>query len=239
MHKLSKLLLSDRSSLMLSQPENVIDFRKIMDSGKIFLVNLSTIGPEEREILGCFILSLLHLTALGRSNISIDERKQFHLHVDEAHRFITEALEDLIVEARKFKVSLNLAHQHLSQFDTKKIGALSSVGTTIIMNVDAKDATHLIKDLQDLVVKKDLITLDKGQGIARIGTDVVRFDTPGKLEIPKRHNKEVILTNSFRCYYKPVHVIRQIIRKKASPYGRLVYSLSSDPSAEELEYDEF
>lgn len=239
MHKLSKLLLSDRSSLMLSQPENLIDFRMIMDSGKILLVNLSTIGPEEREILGCFILSLLHLTALGRSDILIDDRKQFHIHVDEAHRFITEALEDLIFEARKFGVSLNLTHQHLSQFDARKIGALSSVGTTLIMNVDAKDARHLIKDLQDRVTEKDIITLEKGHGIARIGTDIVRFETPGKLEIPQQHNKEAILTNSFRYYYRPVHVIRQSIRKKANSYSLPIYPLSSGQSAEKFEYEEF
>jgi hypothetical protein len=68
-HKLSKLLLSDTVSLMLSQPENLIDFRRIMDEGKILLINLSTIGSDEREILGCFMLSLFHLAALSRSEL--------------------------------------------------------------------------------------------------------------------------------------------------------------------------
>jgi len=159
--------------------------------------------------------------------------------VDEAHRFITEALEDLIFEARKFKVSLHLAHQKLSQFDTRKIGALSSAGTTIIMNVDAKDARYLIKDLQDRVTEKDMITLEKGHGIARIGTDIVRFETPGKLEIPQHHNKDAILANSFRYYYRPARIIRQMIRKKTHPNGRPVYPLSSGASIEAFEYDEF
>jgi hypothetical protein len=150
-HKLSKLLVSGTVSLMLSQPENRIELRKIMDEGMVLLVNLSTIGSEVREILGCFILSLFHLSALGRSETAMENRKQFHIYADEAHRFLTEALEDLIAETRKFGVSLTLAHHYLSQFSTKQADALSSVATTIIMNVDAKDARHLTKDLRQLV----------------------------------------------------------------------------------------
>ena len=241
-HKLSKLLLSDTTiSLMLSQPENLIDFRKIMDEGMILLVNLSTIGPEVREILGCFMLSLLHLSALGRSNISIEKRKQFHIHVDEAHRFLTETLEDLIAETRKFRVSLTLAHHYLSQFGTKKVDALSSVGTTIIMNVDTKDARYLTKDLQKLVHYKDLITLKRGEAIARIGTDIVRFKTPGRLEIPKQHFKDEIIQRSHRLYYKPVHVVRNLIRQKGrrwdQPFTPLPAYTNEDPK--EFVYDEF
>ena len=51
-HKLSKLLVSGNLSLMFSQPESLIDFRQIMDEGKILLINLSTIGSEAREIRG-------------------------------------------------------------------------------------------------------------------------------------------------------------------------------------------
>ncbi len=68
-HKLSKLLGSGSVSLMLSQPDSAFGLRDIMDSGRILLVNLSTVGSETREILGCFMLSLLHLTALSRSDI--------------------------------------------------------------------------------------------------------------------------------------------------------------------------
>ncbi len=148
-HRLSKLLVSGNISLMLSQPENLIDFRKIMDEGMILLVKLTKIGKAACEILGCLMLSLLHLTALGRSDTPLEMRKPFHIYVDEAHRFVTDALEDLIAETRKFGVSLTLAHQYLNQFDSKKVDALSSVGTTVIMNVDGKDARHLTKDLRE------------------------------------------------------------------------------------------
>jgi len=240
-HKLSKLLLSDTVSLMLSQPENLIDFRRIMDQGEILLINLSTIGSDEREILGCFMLSLLHLAALSRSDLPVEKRRQFHIYVDEAHRFITEALEDLISEPRKFGVSLTLAHHYLSQFGTKKIDALSSVGTTIIMNVDTKDARYLTKDLQKLVKYEDLITLEKGEAIARIGTDIVRFKTLGALRIPERHFKEEIIRRSRKVYYAPVRAVRDLIRQKGrrwdKPYEPLTTSRNENP--EEFIFEEF
>jgi hypothetical protein len=240
-HKLSKLLLSDRVALMISQPENLIDFRKIMDEGKILLINLSTIGPDEREILGCFILSLLHLTALSRSELAPEERKQFHIHVDEAHRFITEAMEDLIAETRKFGVSLSLAHHFFSQFGNTKIDALSSVGTTIIMNVDTKDARYLTKDLQDQVPYKDLITLTRGEAVVRIGTDIVRIKTPGPLRVPDKHLRKEIIERSRRLYYRPSHVVRELMSKRDArwdqPFAPLAAGSSEIP--EELVYDEF
>ncbi len=184
-HKLSKLLTSGTVSLMLSQDESAFDLRDIMESGKILLVDLSKVGPEVREILGCFKLSLLHLTALGRESVSAGALLPFHIYCDEAHRFITDAMEDLIAETRKFNVSLTLAHQYMSQFNREKADALSSAGSTVVFNVDTKDAQHLRKDLQGLVDVKDLITLEVGHAIARIGTHVVRLATCMPLDVPE------------------------------------------------------
>lgn len=240
-HKLSKLLVSGTVSLMLSQPENRIDLRQIMDEGMVLLVNLSTIGSEVREILGCFILSLFHLSALGRSEIAMENRKQFHIYADEAHRFLTDALEDLIAETRKFGVSLTLAHHYLSQFKTKQADALSSVATTIIMNVDAKDARHLTKDLQKLVHFEDLINLKVGEAVARIGTDIVRLKTHGPLEIPEHHFKDEIIKRSLELYYKPVSEVRELVRHKDRPGKRPFTTLpaASPEMPDTFDYDEF
>jgi len=239
-HKLSKLLVSETVALMLSQPESLIDFRKIMDDGKILLVNLSTIGSEVREILGCFMLSLFHISALSRSDLPADKRKQFHIYVDEAHRFITDAMEDLIAETRKFGVSLTLAHHYFSQFGNKKIDALSSVASTIIMNVDGKDARYLSKDLRNQVNYEDMIDLKVGQAIARIGTDIVRLKTLGPLEFPETDFRDEIIQRSLDLYYKPVNSIRKFIRAKFSNNkSSPTLPLTGDKNVEEFKYDEF
>jgi len=221
-HRLDKILLSGKAALMLSQPNSFIDFRQIMDEGKIFLVKLSLIGREVMEILGCLILSFLHLTSLGRSDISPANRRPFQIYVDEAHRFVTDTLEDLIAETRKFGVGVTLAHQFFSQFGAAKVDALSSVGTTIIMNVDRKDAAYLVKDLRDEVSVNDLTNLKLGEAVVRIDTDVIKIKTMGKLEIPKQNFKDQIIEHSLRHYYQPEKVVREAIRKKNERYNGMI-----------------
>ena len=246
-HKLSKLLLSGTVSLMLSQPESRFNFRHIMDSGLILLANLSTVGSETRAILGSFLLSLFHLTALQRQDTPPERRKPFHIYCDEAHLFVTEAMEDLIAETRKFNVSLTLAHQFLSQFDQKKVDALSNVGSTIIFNVDTKDARYLIKDLRERAQVEDVIALEVGEAIARIGTEVVQIKTPRPIPIPKLHQRDRIINESRARYYRPASEVREAIRQR---YGSNHFqpakdvSLASESHAatgtiEEFSYDEF
>jgi hypothetical protein len=244
-NKLGKLLLSDTVSLMLSQPESRFNFRKIMDEGKILLINLSNMDTSVKQVLGCFILSLLHLTALSRSSLAIEDRKQFHIHCDEAHQFMTDTLENLIAETRKYKVSLSLSHQYLSQFGKKKTDALSTVGTTVIFNVDKRDAQYLIKDLQEKVKIEELVSLGQGEAIARIGTDIVRIRTRSPLKSPIPNFKDRIIRESRNKYYKPVHEIQQWIRRRGDRWSKPFFPLNYIPAKndsgdpEEFIYDEF
>jgi len=245
-NKLSKLLISGSVSLMLSQPENRFNFRKIMDQGNILLINLSNMGVTVRQVLGCFILSNLHLSALSRSDIPIDERKQFHIYCDEAHNFVTDSVENLIAETRKYKVSLSLAHQYLSQFNSKKKrDALSTVGSSIIFKVDKRDADYLAKDLQGKVKAEDLVSLGVGEAFVRIGTDVVKIKTRGPLGIPDTHFRDKIIENSRKKYCKPAHEVKKWIRhsgnKWLEPYAPLnpATSESSETDNEDFGYDEF
>jgi len=218
-HKLSKLLVGETVSLMLSQSDSFFDLRDIMDTGKILLVDLSNVGPEVLEILGCFMLSLLHITALGRRSAPTESFLPFHIYCDEAHRFLTDAVEDLIAETRKFNVSLTLAHQFLSQFGTRQADSLLNVGSTIIFNVDTKNASRLRKDLQDKVEIEELITLEVGRAIARIDTQVVRVKTHYPLEIPENHCRERIIAQSHARYYRPVKDVQRAIRERNSQWA--------------------
>jgi hypothetical protein len=245
-NKLSKLLVSGSVSLMLSQRDSLFNFRKIMDRGMILFANLSTVGPLIREILGCFMLSLFHLAAVSRSDTPIKKRKQFHIYCDEAHRFVTDALEDLIVETRKYSVSLILAHQYMSQFGQRKTDAISSVGSTIIFNVDRKDAQFFKKDLRDLVKVDDLISLGVGEAIARIGTDIVRVKTAEPYKIKAKNFRDRIIEQSRRRYYRPTHEVRKAIRRRGDRWNSPFSPLNPDPlendcsgESEEFVYDEF
>ena len=243
-NKLSKLLVNGTVSLMLSQPDSLIDFSHIMDHDMILLVNLSTMGPTVREIMGCFILSLLHLMALKRSSVPREKRRQFDIYCDEAHRFMTDALEDLIAETRKFNVSLNLAHQYMSQFGQRKIDAFSSVGTTIIFNVDERDARYLTKDLRGRVKPEDMFGLKVAEAIARIGDEAVKFRLPPPISADNKAVRERIIQNSRRRFYRPTPEVQTAILHRHERWAPAFTSLASTVDRndkgeiEEFVYDE-
>ncbi|MFC1761017.1 type IV secretory system conjugative DNA transfer family protein [Planctomycetota bacterium] len=219
-HKLSKLLVGGTLSMMLSQPHSSFNFRRIMDDGVIFIANLSRIGTEVRQILGGFILAVIHMTALSRSDIPKDKRKVFHTYLDEAHRFVTDSLEDIIAETRKYGVSLTLAHQYMRQFTIPQMDAVASVGTTIVFNVDTKDAIHLSKGFQGLVKPDDIIDLDIFQAIIRCGRDTAKIHTLAPLEIPEKNFKSQIIEQSHRKYCMPAPQVRKNIEQRGERANR-------------------
>jgi hypothetical protein len=244
-NKIGKLLLSDTVSLMFSQPENRIKLRAIMDEGKVLLINLANLDTNVKQVLGCFILSLLHLNALSRSDTSARLRKAFYIHCDEAHLFLTDTLESLISETRKFGVGFTLVHQYLSQFSKKKIDAVSTVGSSIIFSVDSRDAHYLVKDLQGKVTPAELVALKKFEAIARIDTEVVKFATGRPLTIPRIHYRDQVIEKSRRRYCRPASAIRDWIRKRDDRWCKPSSLLSSWNGLDscgttgEFKYDEF
>jgi len=244
-HKLGKLFGPDNTALMLSQSESLFNIRSVMDEGRILLVNLSTIGQEARGILGGFMLSLAHLTALSRVDTPPNERKECHVYCDEAYQFMTDAIEELTSQTRKFAVYLTLLHQQLSQFGTKKIDALSSVGSTIIFRVDSKDARYLTKDLMGKVDANALSSLKDWEAIARIGSEVVKVWTQPPPAIPTNNPRDRVIAESRRRYYRPANVIRALVQKRngmhvasARPFNSSMAQESNGP-VEQFHYQEF
>lgn len=242
-NKLSKLLISETLSLMLSQPDSMINLRQIMDEGRIFLVNLSTVGSEAREIFGSLLLSLQHHAALNRSDTLDERRRPHYLYCDEAHRFMMGAPEDFLTETRKFGVGLTLAHQYMDQFTHRQIGAISSVATTIAFSVNTEDARRLVTGLHGMVEINDLISLERGEAIVRARDEVVRVRTPQPRNTQETGYRDQIIAESRRRYYRPAAEVRHSIRSHcARSYGG--YStVPVDPTGpivpEELAYDEF
>ncbi|MCH9008278.1 ATP-binding protein [candidate division KSB1 bacterium] len=248
LHKLSKLLTGDETvSLMLTQPENRLDMHRIMNSGKILLLDVSNLGADTRGILGCFLLTFLYNSALFRNRLHPDARKTFSIYCDEAHKFTTDSLADLIAEGRKFGVNLTLAHQFLDQFKAEQRGALTSTGSTIIFNVDMADARYLAKELQGKVEPKELAMLKTGEAIARIYTDILKIRTRPPEPLPEQHFRDEIIENSRQLYCRKATEVREYLRKKqnratpgcdfSNPIG--TGEMNTDEQKEALRYEEF
>jgi DNA helicase HerA-like ATPase len=128
---------------ILTKPEKPLSLRKIMDEGKILLVNLAkgSLGEDTSNLLGSLLISRFDLAALSRANIPEDERQDYTLFLDEFHNFTTQSLVLMLSELRKYRLSLVLAHQYLTQLEPNiKDAILGNVGTIIIFRIGAMDA---------------------------------------------------------------------------------------------------
>jgi GTPase SAR1 family protein len=128
---------------ILTKPEKPLSLRKIMDEGKILLVNLAkgSIGEDTSNLLGSLLISRFDLAALSRANVPEEERADYTLFLDEFHNFTTQSLVLMLSELRKYRLSLVLAHQYLTQLDpTIKDAILGNVGTIIIFRIGAVDS---------------------------------------------------------------------------------------------------
>lgn len=132
---------------VFGQKRNLVDFRTIMDEGKILLVNLAKgeLTEENSRLLGMILMAKLMMAAMGRVTIPESKRRQFNLYVDEFQSIATSSFVTLLSEARKFGLSLVLANQFLTQIhDTKILEAVfGNVGTIISFRLGQEDAQIL------------------------------------------------------------------------------------------------
>jgi hypothetical protein len=131
---------------ILTKPKEPLNLRSIMDTGKILLVNLAkgSIGEDTANLLGSLLISRFDLAALSRANTPEDQRTDYTLYLDEFHNFTTQSLMFMLSELRKYRLSLVLAHQYLTQLELNiRDAILGNVGTIIVFRIGANDAETL------------------------------------------------------------------------------------------------
>ena len=149
---------------IIGQPRSSFDVRKIMDEGKILVVNLSKglIGEDNAGILGSFLVTKIQLAAMSRSDIpDVSERRPFYLYVDEFQNFATDSFSVILSEARKYGLNLTVANQYIAQMtDSVRDAVFGNVGTTISFRVSADDAPILVKQFEPTFDSSDLIQMN-------------------------------------------------------------------------------
>jgi hypothetical protein len=148
----------------VGQKTTSFKMRKVMDEGKIFIANLSKgkMGEGASAILGSMLLTSMQLAALHRANIPEDKRRPFYLYVDECHSFMSLSFADILAEARKYGLSLFLAHQFIDQLQEKiKSAIFGNVGTLISFRIGAEDAIYLVKEFHPVFDEADLVNLPR------------------------------------------------------------------------------
>lgn len=145
LNKIGRFLVNPVVRNIIAQPQSTINFRQVMDEGKVLLINLSKgdLGPDNSSFLGSVLVNQLLLAALSRRDLPLEERRPFHLYVDEYQNFATESFPQLQSEARKFGITTTVAHQYRDQLDDNNKGSTLNVANLVVFRVSGKDALEL------------------------------------------------------------------------------------------------
>lgn len=159
------LSFSPVARMTLGQPDNWLNFRKIMDEGKAIILNLGNIGDHEtRKLLGAMLMVQLEQAALSRTDILPVQRTPFTLFVDEWPAFAAQekTLGTILSQTRKYNLSLYLAAQSLSQVGSDRLaGALENCGLKISFALGRDSAViqaQQIGEIDPFAVKEEAQT---------------------------------------------------------------------------------
>lgn len=109
--RLRALLSSDGLDKCLAGGESSIDLKSAMDSGKVMVFNLAGMGQESCGAFGRFIVGTVQNIAMQRYELASHERKPVFMFLDEADRFISDAVVDIYKETRKYGLHLAIVQQ--------------------------------------------------------------------------------------------------------------------------------
>jgi type IV secretory pathway TraG/TraD family ATPase VirD4 len=150
---------------IVGQEQSKIDFRELIDKGKILLINLAKgrLGEDISSFLGSLIITKIQLAAMSRIDLPENERQDFYLYVDEFQEFVaSETFEGILSEARKYRLCLVLAHQYTDQLDEELRKAIfGNVGTVIAFPVGPENGDFLEREFRPEFNRYDLISHDK------------------------------------------------------------------------------
>lgn len=209
---------------IVGQAKSTIDVLDIINSGKIFLINVSKgrIGEDNSSLLGAMIITKLQLAAMERVRIPEDERVDFFLYVDEFQNFATDSFANILSEARKYRLNIILAHQYIGQLVTDvstkvRDAVFGNVGTMVLFRVGAADAEFLEKEFEPEFTVQDMVNLPNRMIFLKLMVDGVMSRPFSAGTLPpfsfksSEDTDERVVESSRRLYTRPRYLVEEDI----------------------------
>ncbi len=161
--KFDVFLSNDIMRPIIAQENSSINFREIMDTKKILLVNLSKgrLGDINANLIGLILVGKILMAALSRVDSLGQNLPPFYLYIDEFQNVTTNSISTILSEARKYKLSLAVAHQFIAQLEEGiRDSVFGNVGSIAAFRVGAEDAEYLEKQFAPVFTAKDIMSID-------------------------------------------------------------------------------
>ncbi len=220
--KLGRFIENEMMRNIIGQSHSGFNLADIMDGKKIFLANLSKglTGEVNSSLLGLILVSKMQMAAMRRAKIAEADRKDFFLYIDEFQNFTTDSIASILSEARKYKLSLIMAHQYMPQLKQEiRDAVLGNVGTIGAFRIGAEDAENLEKQFEPGFSRFDLVNLDNFTLIIKMMINN-KISTPFKMQTlppPKGRPEivEAIKKISKLKYSRPKDIVEQEIMQRS------------------------
>jgi hypothetical protein len=161
--KFDVFLANDIMRPIIAQEKSAFNFRKVMDEKKILLVNLSKgrLGDINSSLIGLIVVGKILMAALSRVDAPAETRSDFYLYIDEFQNVTTDSISQILSEARKYRLSLNIAHQFIAQLEEGiRDAVFGNVGSIAAYRVGSEDAEFLEKQFAPVFNARDIMNIE-------------------------------------------------------------------------------
>ncbi|MEX0616880.1 MAG: type IV secretion system DNA-binding domain-containing protein [Candidatus Woykebacteria bacterium] len=219
-NKVGQFLNSELIRNIVGQPKSSIKIDEIINSGKIFFVDLAAgrIGTNNSSLLGAMIVSQLQFAAMRRVDVSEESRRDFFLYADEFQNFATDSFAVVLSEARKYRLDLIVTHQYIEQMpDAVKDAIFGNVGTLISFTVGPTDAHFLEREFTPIFLENDIINLGRYEMYLKLQVDDQASQPFSARSLPPFTDaaglRDKAVSFSRASYSKPVERVEKVIKK--------------------------
>jgi hypothetical protein len=185
--KFDVFLANDIMRPIIAQEKSSFNFRQVMDQKKILLVNLSkgSLGDMNSSLIGLILVGKILMAALSRADTLDRNYPPFYLYIDEFQNVTTDSISTILSEARKYRLSLNVAHQFIAQLDEKtKNSVFGNVGSMAVHRVGSDDADYLESQYAPIFSAKDIMNIDNYNCYIKLLSGGVPIE-PFSMKVPK------------------------------------------------------
>ncbi|MBC6451345.1 TraM recognition domain-containing protein [Actinokineospora xionganensis] len=173
MNKLRAFLLRTFVRDTLCARTDSVNLGRLLDADGICLVRVpkGSLGTDTARLFGSLVLAKAWEALTHRARIDAHQRRDCSIYLDEAQNFLTlpHGIDDMLAEARGYRVSLVLAHQDQAQLPPALREAISAnARNKIYFAVSPEDATSLHRHVHPQLTPHDLSHLDAFHAAARL-----------------------------------------------------------------------
>jgi len=157
---------------LLGVAPSTIDLAEVLDGG-ILIARLpkGILGEDTTRLVGSLLLTGLWQAATARTRQEETDRLDAAIYADECHNFLhlPIGLDDALAEARSYRLSWTLAHQHLGQLPKPMADALdANARNKIYFTLSPQDAHQLARHTAPHLIPEDLTQLEAFQIACRV-----------------------------------------------------------------------